>query len=113
VVVAPPNIKKEKKKGRGKRGEGGGVRRGRGKRAMILKVKYPPSYSTKFFDVENSPPVNVFQQVRTCSNMSQQVLTGSNGFQQVPTDCAGFQRVPPNMDTRMCLLFLDFFVKKR
>jgi hypothetical protein len=40
VVVAPPNFKKEKKKGRGKRG--------RGKRGMILKVKYPPSYSTKF-----------------------------------------------------------------
>ncbi len=27
----------------------------------IFKVKYSPSYSTKYFDVENLPPVNVFQ----------------------------------------------------
>jgi len=52
---------------------------------------------------------NVFQQVPTGCNVSQQVVTGSNGSQQVPTDSAVFQRVPPNMDTRMCLLFLDFF----
>ncbi len=87
------------------KGDGGGG-------GMIFKVKYYPTYSTKYFKVENSPPVNVFQQVGTYCNMSQQVLTSSNRFQQVRTDCAMFQRVgPPNMDTTR--MFLDFFVKKR
>ena len=68
-------------------GEGGGG-------GMILKVKYSPSYSTKYFDVENLPPVNVFQQVGTYCNVSQQVPTDSNGFQRVSTGPNGLWRVP-------------------
>ena len=65
------------------RGKGGWGRRGRGRRGrndFDFESEISPPYSTKFFEVENSPPGNVFQQVRTCSNMSQQVLTCSNGF---------------------------------
>ena len=67
----------------GEEGEGGGGGGGGGGRGMDdfdFESELSPPYSTKFFEVENSPPGNVFQQVRTCSNMSQQVLTCSNGF---------------------------------
>ncbi len=38
---------------------GGAVAAAKGEE--IFKVKYSPSYSAKYFDVENLPPVNVFQ----------------------------------------------------
>ncbi len=73
----PPPPKKRGKRGRGEGGkgeEGGGGEKGGGgletcfnrseraaKGEEIFKVKYSPSYSTKYFDVENLPPVNVFQ----------------------------------------------------
>ncbi len=64
-------------------GGGGGGEGGGG--GMILKVKYSPSYYTKYFDVGNLPPVNVFQQVPTDSNGFQRVSTGPNGFWRVST----------------------------